>query len=184
MATTSAPAPRPPVQATGRVVRDRDGLELLVQRRLPVSKGDAWKWMTASSQLKKWLGSWKGSPAVGAVVAFTMTFEKGAGPEPVTILECIPEQRLLVEWTVGADLTRVGFSLAEIDGSTIVYFSQRVEDYRQAGNWGPGWEYYLDRLVAVQSGGTMPEFSDYHPAQQPYFERLALDGDPDNWQLR
>lgn len=180
MATTSTPAPRPPVQATGRVVRDRDGLELLVQRRLPLSVADAWKWMTASSQLKKWIGTWKGTPAVGAVVALTMTFEKGAAPEDITILECVPEERLLVE----SDEGRFGFSLAEVDGSTIVYFHQRVADYREAGNMGPGWEYYLDRLVAAQSGSTMPEFSDYYPSQQPYFERLGLDGDPENWTLR
>ena len=184
MATTARSTPRPPVQATGRVVRDRDGLELLVQRRLPISVADAWKWMTASAQLKKWIGGWKGTPTVGAVASFTMAFEKGAAAEQVTILECVPQERLLVDVTTGAGPMRIGFSLAEVDGSTIVYFHQRLDDYREAGNMGPGWEYYLDRLVAAQSGGTMPEFTDYHPSQQPYFERLALDGDPENWTLR
>ncbi len=36
---------------------------------------------------------------------------------------------------------------------------------------GPGWEYYLDRLVAAVNGGPMPDFGDYHPAQREHFGR-------------
>lgn len=180
MATATRSAPRPPVQATGRVVRDREGLDLLLQRKLPLSAEEAWAWLTSSARLRKWIGSWRGTAAVGAEVAFTMTFEKDAATEPVTIVACDPNARLLLD----LHGQRMGFSLAEADGSTTVYFHQRVGDYREAGLMGPGWEYYFDRLVAAVNGTTMPEFSDYHPAQQPYFERLALDGDPEDWTFR
>jgi hypothetical protein len=28
---------------------------------------------------------------------------------------------------------------------------------------GPGWEYYLDRLIAAMNGNPMPDFDDYWP---------------------
>ena len=49
------------VQATGRVVRDRRGLDLIVERRIPAPTSEVWKWLTAPSQLKKWIGTYKGT---------------------------------------------------------------------------------------------------------------------------
>ena len=166
------------IQATGRVVRDRRGLELILERRIPASAEETWEWLTSAPQLKKWIGRLAGKPAVGGTVNFTMSFEKDAAAEPVTILECLPPRRLQLEWLVGADTWRVTVSLAEVDGATIVYLSQRLSGYREAGSVGPGWEYYLDRLVAAQAGNRMPDFDNYFPAQRPYFERLAMDGEP------
>ncbi|WP_198958148.1 MULTISPECIES: hypothetical protein [Amycolatopsis] len=36
------------------------------------------------------------------------------------------------------------------------------------GEIGPGWEYYLDLLVAARTGAPRPEFTDYYPAVKPY----------------
>jgi len=141
------------LQATGRVVRDRDGLELLVQRRLPVPSDTAWEWLTSPRRLKRWA-------------------------EHVTVLDSQPPSRLTASW--GADATAVTVSLAELDGSTMLYASHRVPSARQAGVSGPALEFALDRLVAAQSGGAMPSKESYLP-QQPYYERLAMDGDPDAW---
>ena len=38
---------------------------------------------------------------------------------------------------------------------------------------GPGWEYYLDMLVAAHGGQPLPSFDDYFPAQQGYYEGLV-----------
>ena len=40
------------------------------------------------------------------------------------------------------------------------------------GEMGPGWEYYLDMLVAARDGSPTPSFDDYYPAMKPYFEAL------------
>jgi hypothetical protein len=37
------------------------------------------------------------------------------------------------------------------------------------GDTGPGWEYYLDMLVAQRNGNPLPSFNDYCPAQRDYF---------------
>jgi len=44
-------------------------------------------------------------------------------------------------------------SLAESDGLTTLTFSQSVPNAELAAGVGPGWEYYLDRLVAAEAGG-------------------------------
>ena len=43
-----------------------------------------------------------------------------------------------------------------------------------AAGVGPGWEYYLDRLVAAETGGDVAaiDFDDYHPAQSDYYRAL------------
>ncbi|NLF03687.1 MAG: ATPase, partial [Actinomycetales bacterium] len=43
----------------------------------------------------------------------------------------------------------------------------------EVGNVGPGWEYYLDLLVASTTEAPTPSWDDYFPAQQEYFERQA-----------
>ncbi|MEO3888984.1 hypothetical protein [Nonomuraea sp. B5E05] len=42
-----------------------------------------------------------------------------------------------------------------------------------AGDVGPGWEYYLDMLVASRDGSPTPDFHDYHPAMQAYYRGLS-----------
>jgi hypothetical protein len=45
---------------------------------------------------------------------------------------------------------------------------------------GPGWEYYLDNLVASRDGAPLPDFDDYYPAQAAYYESLtAGEGPPE-----
>jgi hypothetical protein len=41
------------------------------------------------------------------------------------------------------------------------------------GEIGPGWEYYLDNLVASRGDGPLPTFDTYYPAQKAYFMGLT-----------
>jgi len=169
------------IQPTGRVVRDRRGLDLILERRMPVPAAEAWDWFTTPALLKKWIGTYRGKPALGAEVTFTMTFEEGSGGSAVTILACEPQTRLTVRWVVGGDLWEVSVSFAELDGATTVFFDQRLSSAREAGLIGPGWEFYLDCLLAAIDGTPRPEFDEYLATQQPYYERVAMDGDPISW---
>jgi hypothetical protein len=41
---------------------------------------------------------------------------------------------------------------------------------------GPGWEYYLDRLVAAETGGDVAAIDfdrDYYPAMQEHYREQA-----------
>ena len=58
-------------------------------------------------------------------------------------------------------------------------FGQRLNPEDEVGSIGPGWEYYLDRLMAAHRGpdaGHRRRGSDYFPAMQPAYERLVAGG--------
>lgn len=113
------------IQATGRVVRDRRGLEILIERRVVASLGAVEAWLRA---------------------------------EPI------------------ADV-----SLTEVDGATAVFLRRRIESAREAGEIGPELEFALDRMIAQLTDAAAPQLSGYVPSQQPYYERIAMDGDPVSW---
>lgn len=163
-----------PLQPSGKVVRDAAGLTLLVQRTLPLSAEQTWEWLTVSAKLRKWIGGYRGKAAPGGSVDLTMTAEDGSPTLPVTVMRCDPQSRLVVDWAG----QRMTVAIAEVAGATTVYFSQPVADWRDAGTMGPGWEWYFDRLVAAAVGGTVAPFEEYLAVQRPYYERLALDGEP------
>lgn len=140
------------VQPTGRVVRDRRGLELLLERRIATDAPTLWSWLTKPHYQRKWLG---------AAVPVT----EGDAPVRVVLDDGAP----------------VVISLAEVDSVTMLFVGERVSDWRAAGVAGPRWEYALDRLRAALAGDEAPDASDYLPSQRPYYERLAMDGDPVSW---
>ncbi len=96
----------------------RDGKEFLViERRFTAPIESVWAAVTEPERLARWIGTWTGDPASGAV-DFRMLYE-GEGPatEVFTILECEEPRRLavtstvpfdegrLVEWHLTLDLT-------------------------------------------------------------------------------
>ena len=170
-----------PIQATGRVVRDRSGLELIVERRVPLSADETWQWITSPAKLKKWVGTRRGTPVVGGTFEFTMTAEDGAEATTASLEVCEPGTRYTVSFGVGAEIWRVTISLADLGSTTALYLKQRLTNARDAGSIGPGWEWYLDRMLAAIAGQPMPDFDAYLTDQRPYYERLAMDGDPVSW---
>ena len=55
-----------------------------------------------------------------------------------------------------------------------------IDDPAGLENIGPGWEYYLDRLVAAETGGDVEAIAwdDYYPAQAAYYGDLDPGGAP------
>ena len=64
-------------------------------------------------------------------------------------------------------------TLAQDGDTTVLTFVQHLDDSDTLGDSGPGWEYYLDMLVAIHTGGPTPDFDDYYPAQKAYYEGLT-----------
>jgi hypothetical protein len=160
-----------PQSPNGRVVVDADGLELIVERVVDGSASDIWTWLTVSEYTGRWIGTWTGTAAVGSVVQFIMTAEASTEPEDVTILVCTPGEQFLAD--LGSQGWRVGFTLAESDDHTLIFFTQRLDNADDAGSIGPGWEYYLDCMIAARAGTAAPIWDNYYPAFAPYYARLA-----------
>ncbi len=173
--------------ATGR--REvRDGRPYVVlERTFRAPIDDVWAAITESDRLARWIGSWTGDPATGRVV-FRMLYEGDGMPEEdFAIDECTPPRRLAITTTAPYDgetlvTWQLELDLVESDGVTTLVFAQSVPDPPMAESVGPGWEYYLDRMVAAETGGdpAIISFDDYYPGLSAHYkgEFGATGGDP------
>jgi uncharacterized protein YndB with AHSA1/START domain len=152
----------------------RDGTDQLVltrEFRAPIA--DVWAAVTEPDRLARWIGTWTGDPATGAV-AFRMTAEgDDVAEETYTIGTCAAPRRLVLDtpngWHLDLDL-----ELAEAAGTTTLTFAQPLTDPAAAADIGPGWEYYLDRLVAAETGADVAavDWDSYYPAQCDHYRAL------------
>ena len=91
----------------------------------------------------------------------------------MTIDACEPPRHLAVSAVDEYGTWRLEATLAEDGDTTVLTFVQHLDDSTTLGDTGPGWEYYLDMLVATHTGGPTPDFDDYYPAQKAYYEGLG-----------
>lgn len=163
-----------PTHPTGRR-GTRHGHDVLVftrEFRAPIE--DVWAAVTEPERLARWVGTWSGDPAEG-YVGFRMTAEAEDAPEErMWVDECKPPRRLAVHSSTDYGEWHLAMDLQESDGVTTLDFSQRITDPNLAADVGPGWDYYLDRLVAAETGGDVAgiDFNDYHPADQEHYRAL------------
>ena len=144
--------------------------EMELQREFPVPIGTVWAALTESERLAGWIGTYTGRGRSGGTVEFTLTGEVDAGgevapPAAVTVLECEPPRRLVVDIPEGdGPAWRVAVTLRENDDDlTLLRFEQGLPDGLDAADVAAGWNWYLDRLGATLRGTPMPAWADYLP---------------------
>lgn len=167
------------VNATGTRAEHegRTFVEFIRTFRAPIE--DVWAAVTESERLGRWIGEWAGDPTQGAV-QFRMTFEGDEHtPERMQIDECEPPRLLRLTSTVLTEEDeqqqwRFRVDLSEEAGVTTLVFSQDVPDLAMAEGVGPGWDYYLDRLVAAETGvdPATVVWDDYYPALSAHYRAL------------
>jgi uncharacterized protein YndB with AHSA1/START domain len=160
---------------TGRLVPTADGHDLVLVRTFRAPIEDVWASITESERTARWFASWTGEPGAGRTVSITFSFEEGAQPSDVTIDACDPPHHLAVTSNDSSGSWRLEANLAERNGVTELRFVQHLDaaGLAQVGEVGPGWEYYLDNLVASRADQPLPDFDDYYPAQQDHFVNQA-----------
>ena len=159
------------VKPTGRISREGDRLVLTITREFRAPIEDVWASVTEPERLARWIGTFTGDPTSGRV-AFLMTAEGATEPEDMEIRECVPPRVLRVTSNVGEGHWYLDLLLEESAGVTTLTFSQPDIDPVAAESVGPGWEYYLDRLVAAETGGDVEVIDfdrDYYPAMQEHY---------------
>jgi uncharacterized protein YndB with AHSA1/START domain len=159
------------VQPTGKISREGDRLVLTITREFRAPIEDVWAAVTESERLGRWIGTYTGDPTSGSV-AFLMTAEGATEPEEMEIRECVPPRVLKVTTHAGEAEWYLDLSLHEQDGVTTLTFAQPDIDPAAADSVGPGWEFYLDRLVAAETGGDVAGIDfdrDYYPAMQEHY---------------
>jgi uncharacterized protein YndB with AHSA1/START domain len=153
-------APKP----TGRI----SGNDLVLTRTFRAPIADVWASVTESERCTRWYGRWEGTPGAGNTIRVQMLFEKGEPWTDMLIEACEPPRHLVLSST-GDYGVRLEVTFAEASGVTTMTFTHRDVDKQTAGDYGAGWEYYLDNLVASRDGAPLPKFDDYYPSQKQYF---------------
>jgi uncharacterized protein YndB with AHSA1/START domain len=163
-----------PTHPNGRRETRGEHEVLVLTRRFDAPVEDVWAAVTEPDRLARWIGTWDGDPVDG-FVGFRMTAEaEDAAAMRMWIDACDPPRRLEVHSSTSDGGWYLALDLEESDGVTTLDFSQRMTDPDLAANVGPGWDYYLDRLVAAETGGDVAgiDFGDYHPADSDYYRGL------------
>lgn len=150
-----------------------DGYDLTLTRSFRASATDVWASLTEPERTARWFGTWRGQGGPGRTVEVQMGFEEGTAWSRVRIDACEPNQRLAVTVVDEAGEWQLEVTLAEHGGVTELRLVHRLADPMVAENTGPGWEYYLDMLVASRDGTPLPDFDDYYPSQAQHFTEAA-----------
>ena len=151
------------------------GTDLVLTRTFRAPIPDVWASVTDPARTARWFGPWEGDAAPGRTIKVQMAYEDPAGWMDMRIDACEPPQRLALSARDEAGTWVIELLLAERDGVTELRFVQHLETTDGIGQIGPGWEFYLDMLVAARDGTAQPSFDDYYPAMEPYFHRLRDD---------
>jgi uncharacterized protein YndB with AHSA1/START domain len=150
---------------TGQVIPTATGRDLVLERILPGSIDDAWASITESDRLARWFCTWTGQPRVGATLELTLVAEEGDAISQAEILACEPPTHLAVSTHDQGGTWLLEVTLSPIDSDhTHLRFVHHLDKEANSEEVGPGWEYYLDRLVAAMNSSPMPDFDDYWPS--------------------
>lgn len=154
-------------EPTGHII----GNDLVFTRKFNAPIDDVWTSVTNSDSTARWFGRWEGDAGPGKVVRLQLVHEKGQPWTDVTIEECEAPRRLTLVMKDESGVWRIELTLVHADDTTTLRFVQHLSDLNLAGEVGPGWEYYLDMLVASREGKAPPSFDDYYPAHKAYYRK-------------
>jgi uncharacterized protein YndB with AHSA1/START domain len=143
----------------GIVTTEDDGRQRLEFRRSwPDPIEDVWSALTEPDRLARWIGVYDGERAVGGRGTFAMTHEEGEPVgEPMTIVECDPPRRLVIQWVQqDTEGWRVDLDLRTEGGRTVLRFVQVFPAGTDVVDFAMGWHWYLDKLDAEVSGRPGP----------------------------
>ncbi|MGY2001294.1 SRPBCC family protein [Blastococcus sp. SYSU DS1024] len=140
----------------GVVTTEPDGRQRLEFRRSwPDPIDDVWAALTEPDRLARWIGSYDGERRPGGTGTFTMTHEDEPVGEPMTIVECDPPRRLVVEWVQeqeGSGVWRIDLDLFVEGERTVLRFVQFFAGGVEVTDFAMGWHWYLDKLDGELGG--------------------------------
>ncbi|MEV8437273.1 SRPBCC family protein [Actinosynnema sp. NPDC051121] len=158
---------------TGRLFRTDMGSDLVITRTFRALADDVWASLTEPERTARWFGPWEGEAGPGRTVKVQMAFEEQEPWIEVRIDACDPPRRLALSMVDEAGTWRMELLLSEVDGVTELRLVHHLSTEEGIGEVGPGWEYYLDMLIASRTGAPLPTFDDYYPSQKAHFEAFT-----------
>ena len=161
---------------TGELFRTGTGSDLVFTRTFRASVEDVWASVTEPDRTARWFGTWTGDAAPGRMIKVQMGFEDQAPWLDKRIDACDPPRRVALSNESG-DM-RIELLLSHSEGETELRLVHHLDPTDDIGSYGPGWEYYLDALVAARDDLPIPSFDEYYPAMKRYYEALPTQTDP------
>lgn len=161
----------------GTITKLDDGsLDLVITRIFPNATAvDVWASVTEPERTARWYGPWRGEAGVGKTIDVQMAYEDGQPWIPMTVDQCDPPHTLAVSSVGSYGSWFMEIRIRQSGSAAILDLVQHKLDPGMAGEVGPGWEYYLDMLVASREGADLPSFGDYYPSQADYY-KAQVDG--------
>ncbi|GIM96213.1 SRPBCC family protein [Paractinoplanes toevensis] len=151
---------------TGRLFGD----DLVLTRTFRAPIDDVWASLTEPDRTAHWFGPWEGDAGPGRMIKVQMVHEEGKPWMDMTIEACEPPRRLSVSNVNDYGSWHLELELTEAAGVTELRFTHHLTEKDNPGEVGPGWEYYLDGLVAARENRPHPSFDDYYPSMKEHFE--------------
>lgn len=139
-----------------------------------------WAAVTESSRLERWYGTWTGDPASGSVDVNLNAEGEGVSGETYEIARCEPPHHLAVRVVSDYGVWDLRLELRAEGPVTLLTFTQVLDEAKSAEDFGPGWDWYLDRLVAAETGGDVAALDfdrDYDPALRDHYRTVVADLD-------
>ena len=153
---------------TGLLRATASGVDVEITREITSSRDDVWNSATDPDRTALWFGPWE--RLADNRIRVQMVFEDGEPWMEMNIDACEPPRRLAVSTTDGWALEVVLTGDGPVTTVTLIHHRESTDG---VGEIGPGWEYYLDMLIASRTGAEQPTFEEYYPAQKEYYESLT-----------
>lgn len=160
-------------QPSGRLLPTANGRDLVLVRTFRAPIEDVWASITESDRTARWFASWRGEGRPGGTIRYRMGFEEGSAEGEARIESCDAPRHLAITTIDASGNWSLEVNLSETDGVTELRLTHHLDATVDPGSVGPGWEYYLDMLVASREDAPVPSFDDYYPAQSEYYLSLA-----------
>lgn len=161
------------MEISGRIVEHDGKRYMQLARSLALPIDEAWAFLTESELTERWFGPWEGDARPGGSVRVRMRFESNEPALRVGIRVCAAPSRLVLhvldegaDWEIGFDLEADG------DDDTLLMFTHLLTERVEIGEIGPGWEYYLDLLVAATEYAEKPNFEQYFPVMSEAYRTM------------
>ena len=164
----------------GDVTTEPDGRRRLEFRRSwPDPIEDVWAALTEPERLARWIGVYAGGRGPGGTGTFAMTHEEGEPVgEPMTIVECDPPRRLVVQWNQQQEgsFWRIDLDLWTEQGRTVLRFLQVFPADTDVADFAMGWHWYLAKLAAEIAGSPGPgDWDAFYAEIGPSYGRAPVD---------
>ena len=160
---------------SGRLVRTSRGNDLQLFRSLALPAEEAWEYLTDRDFTDRWFGPFEGDARPGGAVQVHMRFEAGEPSMRFRIDACEAPHRLAITSDNESGNWRLELLLEEDGSDSVLTFIHHLNGDEEIGEIGPGWEYYLDLLVAATEDSEEPMLDQYFPALQEEYEALVAE---------